>query len=121
MRSAIAPDTMVAAVAAKTVWKSKKAYIQLASSPKERASGLGKNSPQPKIPSAAPNMRPKPIAQNARAPMEKSIRFFMRMLTAFLARVKPHSTRAKPACMKNTRKAATQVQYQSKWEAAVAT
>ena len=37
--------------------------------------------------------------------MQKSMRFFMMMLPAFLARVKPHSTMAKPHCMKNTRMA----------------
>ena len=63
------------------------------------------------------NISPKPTAQKAMAPTEKSIRFFIRMLTVFLARVNPDSTRANPACMKNTRKAATQVQYQSIWDA----
>ena len=43
-------------------------------------------------------------------PMQKSIRFFMMMLPAFFARVKPVSTMAKPACMKNTRAAATSTQ-----------
>ncbi len=58
----------------------------------------------------APNISPKPMAQKAREPMEKSIRFFIMMLMAFLARVKPDSTRANPACIKNTRAAATRVQ-----------
>ena len=40
-------------------------------------------------------------------PMQKSIRFFMMMFPAFLARVKPVSTMAKPHCMKNTRIAPT--------------
>ena len=35
-------------------------------------------------------------------PMQKSIRFFMIMLPAFLALVKPVSTIAKPHCIKNT-------------------
>jgi hypothetical protein len=38
------------------------------------------------------------------------MRFFIMMLMAFLARVKPVSTMAKPACMKKTRAAATRVQ-----------
>ena len=58
----------------------------------------------------APNISPKPMAQNAKEPMAKSIRFFIMILTAFLARVKPVSTMAKPACIKNTRAAATRVQ-----------
>ena len=32
-----------------------------------------------------------------------AIRFFIAILTAFLACVKPASTRVKPACIKNTR------------------
>ena len=50
-----------------------------------------------------------PTAQKPIVPIEKSIRFFMMMLTAFFARVNPVSTIAKPACMKKTRNAARQV------------
>ena len=56
----------------------------------------------PKNALAAPNMMPKPRSQKIGVPMQKSIRFFMMMLPAFFARVKPVSTMAKPACMKNT-------------------
>ena len=49
------------------------------------------------------------MTKNATVPIEKSIRFFMMMLMVFLARVKPVSTMAKPACMKNTNAAATRV------------
>ena len=42
--------------------------------------------------------------------MQKSIRFFIRMLPVFFARVKPASHREKPACMKNTRAAPTSTQ-----------
>ena len=45
--------------------------------------------------------------------MQKSSRFFIMMLPAFLARVKPLSTIANPACMKNTRAPATIVQTMS--------
>ena len=55
-------------------------------------------------------MMPKPRTQKIGVPSEKSIRFFMMMLPAFFARVKPVSTIAKPACMKNTSAAATSVQ-----------
>ena len=63
----------------------------------------------------APNISPKPMAQKASEPMEKSMRFFIMMFTAFLARVNPDSTRAKPACMKKTRQAATRVQRKLAW------
>jgi len=42
--------------------------------------------------------------------MQKSIRFFMMMLPAFFARVKPVSTMAKPACMRKTMAAPTRTQ-----------
>jgi hypothetical protein len=51
--------------------------------------------------------------QKAQQPMQKSIKFFIMMLAAFLARVKPVSTMANPACMKNTKAAATIVQTMS--------
>ena len=50
----------------------------------------------------SPNIKPKPKSQNSGVPIQKSIRFFMIMLPAFFARVKPVSTIAKPACIKNT-------------------
>ena len=42
------------------------------------------------------------MRMNTQVPMQKSIRFFIRILPAFLARVKPVSTMAKPACIQNT-------------------
>ena len=56
---------------------------------------------------APANMMPKPTSQKMGAPMQKSIRFFMMIFPAFLARVKPVSTMAKPACMKKTSAADT--------------
>jgi hypothetical protein len=47
-------------------------------------------------------MMPKASARYARDPTEKSIRFLIRMLQAFFARVKPVSTMAKSACVKKT-------------------
>ena len=55
-------------------------------------------------------MMPKPVSQNKGVPMAKSIRFFMIMLPAFFALVKPVSTMAKPACMKKTRAAPNRTQ-----------
>ena len=97
---------MVAAVAAKTVWKIRNVQFQLVvESVPKRA-----NIVVPQKPFEAPNISPNPIAKNAMLPTEKSIRFFIRMLTAFLALVKPVSTIAKPACIKKTINAATHVQ-----------
>ena len=42
--------------------------------------------------------------------MQKSIRFFMRILPVFLALVKPASHMENPACMKNTRAAPNSTQ-----------
>ena len=103
----MAPDTMVAAVAANTTWNIQNASTQ--GSPSGEKS-LRKKPVVPNQPvEVAPNIRPKPIAQKASEPMEKSMRFFIMMLMAFLALVNPDSTMAKPACMKKTRAAATSV------------
>ena len=56
---------------------------------------------------------PQPIAANTRMPMDTSIRFFIMMLAAFLARVSPASTSAKPGCMRNTSTAATKMKMLS--------
>ena len=101
VRSAIAPETMVAAVAQKTVWK-----ISVAQSP---PAFVNRSRPPMSLP-LPPNMMPKPISQKIGVPRLKSIRFFMMMLPAFLARVKPVSTIAKPACIKNTSAAPSRIQ-----------
>ena len=54
---------------------------------------------------SSPSRSPKPIRINATVPMQKSIRFFIRILPAFFALVNPVSTIAKPACIQNTRAA----------------
>ena len=54
-----------------------------------------------------PNIKPKPIAQNATDEAAKTMKFFARMLTAFFAWQSPLSTSAKPAFIQNTRKAVT--------------
>ena len=58
----------------------------------------------------APNIRPKPTSQKQGVPMQKSIRFFIRMLPVFFALVKPASHMAKPACIKYTRAAPSRTQ-----------
>jgi len=107
VRSAIAPETMVAAVAANTAWNIQKARIH-GSPPTVKS--LRKKPSVPNQPVVVvPNIRPKPSAQKASEPTEKSIRFFIMILIEFLARVKPASTQAKPACMKKTRAAQIRV------------
>ena len=104
------PETIVAAVAANTSWKSHAACVgtELHSNELNAPESDGTNHPLvPMNALPAPNIMAKPIAQYAMEPIEKSIRFFMRMLTAFLARVNPDSTIANPACIKKTRNAAT--------------
>ena len=59
------------------------------------------------------NITPKPTSQKQGVPIQKSIIFFIRILPVFLARVRPASHKAKPACMKNTMNAATNVQVTS--------
>src|SRR6056297_3245465 len=108
--SAMAPDTMVAAVAANTAWKSQKANIQRPSGLPGFASDMKKFEDPMNPAIELPNMRPNPIMKKAMEPTEKSIRFFMIIFPALFALVKPISTMANPACMKNTRNAATSIQ-----------
>ena len=101
MRSAMAPETMVAAVAQNTVWKMTKATGR-------KCTGTGIISLNKEVQSADKQARPQrtsdrsPEARKPGVPTQKSIRFFMMILPAFLARVNPVSTMAKPACIKNT-------------------
>ena len=86
MRSAMAPDTMVAAVAQNTrlntkLDQSKFSYAVKMSKP--RFHQISRQS------SLRPTAGEKPIRINTMVPMQKSIRFFIRILPAFFARVKP--------------------------------
>ncbi len=126
----MAPETIVAAVAANTVWKIKNAHAKPCdwSMAAISAAWLGepgskKKKLEPTSPpkALAPNIKPKPHIQKMIEPNRKSTTFFITMLTAFLARVKPHSTSVKPACMKNTKKAAKQTHRTSASPASVET
>ncbi|MPM67062.1 hypothetical protein SDC9_113978 [bioreactor metagenome] len=88
----------MAAVAANTFWNMKCTVPGMVeSSPSINNAGV------PMMPAiSSPNMMLYPIRKNPNDPSTKSIRFFMMMFAAFLARVNPVSTIANPACMKNT-------------------
>ena len=64
-------------------------------------------------PISSPNIRPKPMTQKTTVPSAKSMTFFMTMLPAFFARVRPVSTIAKPGCMKKTSAAPSSTQIVS--------
>ena len=51
----------------------------------------------------SPNMRANPVAQNMSEAMATTMKFLVRMLTAFFERQNPDSTSANPAFMKKTR------------------
>ena len=62
--------------------------------------------PQPNQPptnSSPPNPIPNPTSAKASTPAIQSIMFFIMMFDTFFDLVSPASTRANPACMKNTR------------------
>src|SRR5258708_2732001 len=61
----------------------------------------------PMPPPPSPNISANPASQNARDATANTTKFFARMLTAFFERQSPLSNIAKPAFMKNTRKAVT--------------
>ena len=108
VRSAMAPDTIVAAVAQKTVWKIRKPSVG-------RPAGCSKNEMSPKCGApinpapSLPNIKPKPSNQNRIEPNMKSTKFLNKIFAVFLLRVKPASHRAKPGCIKNTNIAASSI------------
>jgi len=74
----------------------------------ELSAPLKKNSPfRPTHGVPSPNMRPQPTAQNENVASANTTKFFARMLTQFLARQRPLSTKAKPAFIQNTSMPAT--------------
>ena len=97
MRSAIAPETIVAAVAQNTRLNTKPEKLKFSYAVKISKPGFPINPTR-----SSPRSRPKPIRMNITVPIQKSIRFFIRMLPVFLARVNPVSTIAKPACIQKT-------------------
>ena len=108
VRSAIAPDTMVAAVAQNTVWKirnpSMGSPLSMTLSIMSRLKKCGVPTKPP-----TPNINPKPMNQKRMEPNIKSIRFFISTLAVFLVRINPASTKANPGCMKNTSMAASSI------------
>ena len=103
MRSASAPETIVAAVAANAHWKKKVAASETPSVSVSPPSAGKNESPPMKPPCEPPKAKPKPTAHQTTPPSEASSTFFIRMLVVFLTRTKPASSMPKPACMKNTR------------------
>ena len=64
---------------------------------------------------SSPRRRLKPMIMNVTVPIQKSMRFFMIILPAFFARVKPVSTIANPACIQNTSAAPMRNQTPKSW------
>ena len=56
-----------------------------------------------KVKPTPPNWKAKPTSQYPMAPMQNTIMFIIIVWATFFERVKPVSTSANPACMKNTR------------------
>ena len=97
VRSAMAPETMVAVVAQKTRLNTKLEKSKLSYAVNRSKPGLPMNPSR-----SSPISRLKPMRIKTTVPMQKSIRFFMMILPVFLARVKPASTMANPACIQKT-------------------
>ena len=111
MRSATAPDTIVAAVAANMAWNKKsvhQVYPPLAYSAVIPPSGGAIPNPAnfriPSDPSSKPGyIRLKPPRQYRRMPAEITKKFLNKIFTAFFWRVNPISKKEKPRCIKKTR------------------
>ena len=97
----MAPETMVAQVAQNTRLKKKVDQSYVAKLVNRSRLGM----PTKPNSASSPIRSPAPSKINTMVPRQKSSRFFMMMLPAFFARVKPVSTIAKPACMNQTRMA----------------
>src|SRR5690348_12332970 len=115
VRPTIAPDVIVEQVSANANWNRKNAMnatpvsnvppnVYVASAP------LRKKNVCPMNPLPAPNMNANPNAQNSSAHRQVSTMHSWRMLTTSRVRANPASSIMNPACMKNTRNAATSVQ-----------
>ena len=104
VRSAMAPETIVAVVAQNMVWKMRNAVCGMFEGTAEPSA---KGSAMSPAKGSAPNIMRKPKSQKSSEPKQKSSRFFMRMLAVFFERVNPASTDANPICIMNIRIAAS--------------
>ncbi len=98
---------MVAAAAQKTNWKKKKARVGMVRPGYTSGRLRMANHSVPKNALPEPNIRPKPTKIKPRVLIVVSMKFSAMMLTTCLERTNPASRKPKPACMKNTRNAAT--------------
>ena len=62
------------------------------------------------VPLSPPHRKANPQAKKPNIPSPYTMKFIDMVWAAFFARMRPVSTRAKPACMNMTRKPATSVQ-----------
>ena len=114
--SAIEPETIVAAVAQNTKLKTNvDAMVKPSAGLSMKVANLANKSilgiPTNPNKASSPIIKPKPNNMKTTVPIQKSIKFFMMILPAFFALVKPVSTIAKPACIKNTN--AAPIRYQN--------
>src|SRR3954469_14770489 len=125
MRSSVVPQTIASDTAQNTNWKNH--FDSIVALDRSITGKLGWNTVVPpevtefaprfvkkappscpmKLPSGPPNANMKPTAHQAIAAIEKLVRIFATTVPAFLAREKPISRNAKPACMNMTRAPAT--------------
>ena len=121
IRSSVVPQTIARETAQNANWKKNFASMVASESDITGKSGrnpaslttgprsVRKNPPSwpMKPPSGPLNANANPTAHQQRAAIEKFVRIFAITVPAFLALEKPISRNAKPACMKNTKQAAT--------------
>ena len=100
VRSATAPETIVADVAANANSNSQKLKWYCSSLKFARAKYVLPMNGLP--PLALPYAKAKPTAQNAMAPTQASNTFLRRMFFVFFARTRPAVSMAKPVCIKKT-------------------
>src|SRR6478752_2423495 len=109
VRPTMAPEVMVLQVSANANWNRKNASIATPEEPKVSGVPCKKKYCLPMKPLPEPNMKAKPQAQNRMPHRQVSTIPSSKMFTVSRVRAKPASSIMKPACMKNTKKAATSV------------
>src|SRR5215213_2557181 len=113
MRSSVVPHTIARETAQKTNWKKKNAALFPSAVPSIRLPAeivepyWKKNPESPNSHDAPPKAKANPHAHQTIDAIEKLVRIFATTAPTFLAREKPISRNAKPACMNITSTPAT--------------
>ena len=103
--SAVAPETIVTAVA-QNIISNRKNEIRLDPASRDKKNPVAPIHPPP----VAPNISANPKVQNKMVEIPKSVIFLIATFMLFFDRVRPDSMQVKPACIRKTRPAQIKTQ-----------